>query len=164
MKLIFTLLVLSCSVLFLSAQEDHLSQNEKIDNLFAKLNYWDSPGAAVAVIQNGEVIYKRGYGSANLEGVKRGHVFILDRTLSFFFHASPFINSNRPTYWLTDAGRPIPKRVANQPLLTELRAFIKPAKITLSEADFLSGNVVSSIPALCAKFFSINSHSSSLAS
>jgi len=67
MKLIFTLLVLSCSVLFLSAQEDHLSQNEKIDNLFAKLNYWDSPGAAVAVIQNGEVIYKRGYGSANLE-------------------------------------------------------------------------------------------------
>ena len=27
----------------------------------------------------------------------RGHIFIIDRNLSFFFHASPFINSKTPT-------------------------------------------------------------------
>ena len=27
----------------------------------------------------------------------RGHIFIIDRILSFFFHASPFINSKTPT-------------------------------------------------------------------
>ena len=39
----------------------------KVDRLFAEWDKPDSPGAALAVIQNGSVIYQRGYGSANLE-------------------------------------------------------------------------------------------------
>ena len=38
-----------------------------IDALFATWDRTDAPGAALAVIQNGEIIYKRGYGMANLE-------------------------------------------------------------------------------------------------
>ena len=39
----------------------------KVDQLFAEWNRADSPGAAVAVTRDGEVIYKQGYGTANLE-------------------------------------------------------------------------------------------------
>lgn len=39
----------------------------KIDQLLALWNKPDSPGAALAVIQDGEIIHQRGYGSANLE-------------------------------------------------------------------------------------------------
>lgn len=39
----------------------------KVDALFAQWDKPDSPGCAIAVIQNGEIIYQRGYGMANLE-------------------------------------------------------------------------------------------------
>ena len=39
----------------------------QVDRLFAQWARLDSPGAALAVIRNGEVAYKRGYGAANLE-------------------------------------------------------------------------------------------------
>ena len=39
----------------------------KIDQLFAIWDNKDSPGAAVSVIQGGKIIFKEGYGSANLE-------------------------------------------------------------------------------------------------
>jgi CubicO group peptidase (beta-lactamase class C family) len=39
----------------------------KVDRLFTQWDKPDSPGCALAVIQNGEIIYKRGYGMANLE-------------------------------------------------------------------------------------------------
>ena len=39
----------------------------KVDQLFAEWDRSDSPGAALAVIRDGEIIYKRGYGIANLE-------------------------------------------------------------------------------------------------
>lgn len=39
----------------------------KIDQLFAEWNKIDSPGAAIAVTRNGEIIYTHGYGMANLE-------------------------------------------------------------------------------------------------
>ena len=41
--------------------------NEKVDQIFAEWDKPDSPGCALAVIQNSEIIYKRGYGMANLE-------------------------------------------------------------------------------------------------
>jgi len=44
------------------------SITKKVDELFSAVNTGDSPGAAVAVIKNGNIIYKRGYGMANLEG------------------------------------------------------------------------------------------------
>jgi CubicO group peptidase (beta-lactamase class C family) len=40
---------------------------KKVDQLFATWDKPESPGAAIAVIKDGAVVYKRGYGSANLE-------------------------------------------------------------------------------------------------
>lgn len=39
----------------------------RVDELFAQWNKPNSPGCAVAVIKDGELIYKQGYGIANLE-------------------------------------------------------------------------------------------------
>lgn len=41
--------------------------NEQVDEIFARWDSKDSPGAAVAVVQNGAIIYKKGYGMAHLE-------------------------------------------------------------------------------------------------
>lgn len=40
---------------------------QQVDALFAEWDRWDSPGAAVAVWHQGQLVYKRGYGCANLE-------------------------------------------------------------------------------------------------
>lgn len=53
-------------------QSPTLAQNNdaiaaKVDKLFAEVDKPDSPGAAIAVIKEGTVVYKRGYGIANLE-------------------------------------------------------------------------------------------------
>ena len=45
----------------------HETLEAKVDQLFAEWNRSDSPGAALAVTREGEIIYKRGYGLANLE-------------------------------------------------------------------------------------------------
>lgn len=42
-------------------------QTDKVDALFAQWNKPDSPGCAVAIIKDGRVLYKRGYGNANLD-------------------------------------------------------------------------------------------------
>ena len=42
------------------------SQIDKVDE-FAEWDKSDSPGAALAIIKVGNIIYKRGYGSANLD-------------------------------------------------------------------------------------------------
>lgn len=39
----------------------------RVDALFAEWDRLDSPGAAVAVVRNGSVLYRNGYGAANLE-------------------------------------------------------------------------------------------------
>jgi hypothetical protein len=41
--------------------------SEQVDQLFAAWDRPDSPGCALAVMQGGEIVYKRGYGMANLE-------------------------------------------------------------------------------------------------
>lgn len=46
---------------------NHESLEAKIDQVFAEWDKPDSPGAALSVIRDGEIIYKRGYGMANLE-------------------------------------------------------------------------------------------------
>ena len=45
----------------------HETLEAKVDQLFAKWNQSDSPGAALAVTRDGEIVYKQGYGTANLE-------------------------------------------------------------------------------------------------
>jgi CubicO group peptidase (beta-lactamase class C family) len=49
------------------AESRELSPEAKVDALFSKWNTLDSPGAAVAVIKDGLVIYRKGFGSAQLE-------------------------------------------------------------------------------------------------
>ena len=38
-----------------------------VDQLFAQWAGPDSPGASIAIIENGKIIYSQGYGAANLE-------------------------------------------------------------------------------------------------
>ena len=45
----------------------HETLEAKVDQLFAEWNQSDTPGAALAVTRDGEIIYKQGYGTANLE-------------------------------------------------------------------------------------------------
>ena len=45
----------------------HETLEAKIDQLFSEWNRSDSPGAALAIVKDDEIIYKRGYGTANLE-------------------------------------------------------------------------------------------------
>lgn len=40
--------------------------NQKIDSIFSNWNKSNSPGGAVAVVKNGQIIFKKGYGLANL--------------------------------------------------------------------------------------------------
>lgn len=40
---------------------------KRIDDLFQRWSKLDTPGAAVAVVRNGEVVFAKGYGAANLE-------------------------------------------------------------------------------------------------
>jgi CubicO group peptidase (beta-lactamase class C family) len=49
------------------AMTTHETLEAKVDQLFSEWNRSDSPGAAVAIVREGGVIYKRGYGTANLE-------------------------------------------------------------------------------------------------
>lgn len=51
----------------LSKESDRKQLSEEVDKLFADCDKPNSPGCAAAVIHNGEIIHKRGYGMANLE-------------------------------------------------------------------------------------------------
>jgi CubicO group peptidase (beta-lactamase class C family) len=52
-------------ILSLSAAAD--DKTDKVDRLFETWDSTISPGASLAIIHNGEIIYERGYGMANLE-------------------------------------------------------------------------------------------------
>jgi CubicO group peptidase (beta-lactamase class C family) len=45
----------------------NLNSIDQVDAIFSEWDKPDSPGCALAVIKDGEIIYKRGYGMANLE-------------------------------------------------------------------------------------------------
>ena len=72
---LFILLVCAFSpVAFPQARADGLidqaaqkSLTDKVDQLFGQWDKADSPGCALGVIRNGQFVYKRGYGMANLE-------------------------------------------------------------------------------------------------
>ena len=56
-----------CLVTTAPAQNNEDPVAKKVDQLFETWDKPESPGAAIAVIKDGAVVYKRGYGSANLE-------------------------------------------------------------------------------------------------
>jgi len=63
--------VLALMATHITCKKIHQKKNEaltaQVDKLFSQWDKLDSPGASLAVIKKGEVIYKKGYGSANLE-------------------------------------------------------------------------------------------------
>lgn len=58
------IMLLSCQ-----PQPDNGSNDieSEIDEVFEEYNSTDKPGAAVAVVKDGKIVFKKGYGSANLE-------------------------------------------------------------------------------------------------
>jgi CubicO group peptidase (beta-lactamase class C family) len=62
-KLSFLLLLLT-PVSIIQAQ---IEKHKQVDELFTVWDTDNTPGAAVAIVKNGVIIYKKGYGSANLE-------------------------------------------------------------------------------------------------
>src|SRR5688572_30604534 len=68
MRKITTLTFILCFALLFSCEDKSADRtSQKIDRLF---RYWDnpnSPGAAIAVIKDGQIVFKKGYGMANLE-------------------------------------------------------------------------------------------------
>src|SRR6267143_6606714 len=50
-----------------SNQEKSDSLSDRVDKVFAQWDKPDSPGCELAVIKDGQIVYKRGYGMANLE-------------------------------------------------------------------------------------------------
>ncbi len=62
-KLLWFFLFIAFLASLVSADE----KTDKVDKLFSKWDSTVSPGAALAIIKDGKIIYKRGYGMANLE-------------------------------------------------------------------------------------------------
>lgn len=65
-------------VVFLISVQESIAQNDdtvnkfekveqQIDNIFSEYNDTNKPGASIAVVKNGKLVFKKGYGSANLE-------------------------------------------------------------------------------------------------
>jgi CubicO group peptidase (beta-lactamase class C family) len=79
--------------------------NEKVDKLFAQWDKPDSPGCALGVIKDGKFIYKRGYGSANLEynaPLSSESVFDIASTSKQFTAASILLLARRGVISLDD--------------------------------------------------------------
>ena len=67
-RLSLAFLIICCFLITtVPAQNSDDPLAKKVDQLFATWDKPESPGAAIAVIKDGVVVYKRGYGSANLE-------------------------------------------------------------------------------------------------
>jgi CubicO group peptidase (beta-lactamase class C family) len=64
LRMRFRVILLTFVFLLLHAAGDEAA---RVDRLFAQWNKPGSPGAAVAVVRNGEIVFKYGYGLANLE-------------------------------------------------------------------------------------------------
>ena len=65
MRLIFIFLFVSLFTLSYGQIPDSLSK--KVDAIFAEYDKTNSPGCALAILKNGKIIYKRGYGMSNME-------------------------------------------------------------------------------------------------
>ncbi len=63
LKVLWILLFMAFLISGVAADE----KTDKVDKLFSQWDTTISPGAALAIIKEGEIIYKRGYGMANLE-------------------------------------------------------------------------------------------------
>jgi CubicO group peptidase (beta-lactamase class C family) len=79
--------------------------NEKVDKLFSQWDKPDSPGCALGVIKDGKFVYKRGYGSANLDynvPLSSESVFYIASTSKQFTAASILLLARRGVISLDD--------------------------------------------------------------
>ena len=65
--LVLGCIVFTVGVAELRAQPTEPELKQKVDEVFAQWDSTSSPGCSLAVIRDGEAIYARGYGMANLE-------------------------------------------------------------------------------------------------
>jgi len=66
-KLTLSLFFLAISIMNCQPSETPVELEKSIDRIFGNFDDPQKPGAAIAVVQNGKVVFKKGYGSANLE-------------------------------------------------------------------------------------------------
>src|SRR5689334_13650155 len=66
-KLALSALLIFSLVSIAVGQETKDARTEQVDKIFAGWDKNDSPGCALAIIKDGRIIYKRGYGMAHLE-------------------------------------------------------------------------------------------------
>ena len=63
--------ILLCVSLLIAPRADAQQENVRIDSLMSSLYKNGAPGAAIAVVKNGAVVFKKGYGVADLNTGKR---------------------------------------------------------------------------------------------
>lgn len=66
-KLALSALLIPALVSIAAGQEVKDARTDQVDKIFAGWDKKDSPGCALAVIKDGRILYKRGYGMAHLE-------------------------------------------------------------------------------------------------
>jgi len=97
-------------------------KTDKVDKLFARWYSTVSPGAALAIVKDGKIIYKRGYGMANLEHntpITTTSVFRIGSTSKQFTAASIAILAKEGKISLDDDIRKyIPEMPEYQRLIT----------------------------------------------
>ncbi len=59
--------IIFCMISVSVQAQNGSSVEEQIDSQFANFDNLEKPGAAIAVVQNGKIVFKKGYGSAQLE-------------------------------------------------------------------------------------------------
>jgi CubicO group peptidase (beta-lactamase class C family) len=65
MRSLFTFLFINSFIIIYGQIPDTVSKN--IDAIFAEYDKGNSPGCALAILKDGKIIYKRGYGMSSLE-------------------------------------------------------------------------------------------------
>jgi CubicO group peptidase (beta-lactamase class C family) len=98
------------------------STEARVDKLFAQFDKKDSPGCAIAVVRDGRVVYKRGYGMADLEHdvpVTPQSVFYIGSTSKQFAAAAVALLAQQGKLSLDDDVRKyIPELPEHKPAVT----------------------------------------------
>jgi len=105
MKNLKIVLLSLLSVFYVSAQENS-KQQTKIDAIFSQWNTPNSPGGTVGIIKDGELIFTKGYGMANLDHNIPNHpktVFSIASTSKQFTAASIILLSEQGKLSLEDS-------------------------------------------------------------
>ena len=66
-SLLLTICLVGSTHIYAQGQFSQDSFSSQIDPLFSEWNNEATPGAAVGIVKNGELIFKKGYGMSNLD-------------------------------------------------------------------------------------------------